>query len=87
MRDGWTPPHRTGGRVGQDGGVRKPSRRTVEVESLDKLDALLAGGAQSMSGWQLQDLDLRGRSVPGDYAVGQDPPPVGALELGQCRRG
>ncbi len=41
--------------------MRKPSRRTIEVESLDKLDALLAGGARSMSGWQLQDLDLRGR--------------------------
>src|SRR6187200_804505 len=52
---------RVRGRLGQDGGVRKPSRRTVEVESLEKLDALLAGGATSMSGWHLQDLDLRGR--------------------------
>ena len=37
-------------------------RRTVEVETLAELDALVAAGATSMAGWQLQDLDLRGHA-------------------------
>ena len=39
--------------------MRKTSRRTREVESLEELDRLVARGATSMAGWQLQDLDLR----------------------------
>ena len=35
-------------------------RRTTEVESLEELDALLAGGVTSMAGWRVQDVDLRG---------------------------
>ena len=41
---------------------RKSRRRTVEVETLEELNALVAAGATSMDGWQLQDLDLRGRT-------------------------
>jgi predicted Rossmann-fold nucleotide-binding protein len=44
-------------------------RRTVEVESVEQLDALVADGATSMSGWQVQDVDLRGR---GDVLRGLD---------------
>ena len=42
--------------------MRKTPRRTHEVESLEELDRLVAGGATSMSGWQLQGLDLRGHT-------------------------
>lgn len=38
-----------------------PSPRTLEVESLDSFDRLVAGGARSMHGWHVQSLDLRGR--------------------------
>jgi predicted Rossmann-fold nucleotide-binding protein len=55
--------------------------RLVEVESLDELDVLLAGGARSMAGWRLQGLDLtgHGRRL-------RDLDPAGALLLG-CRLG
>ncbi|MCX6499708.1 MAG: Rossmann fold nucleotide-binding protein [Arthrobacter sp.] len=41
-----------------------PSPRTLEVESLDSFDRLVAAGARSMHGWHLQSLDLRGRRGP-----------------------
>src|SRR6478752_5978040 len=41
-----------------------PSPRTLEVESLDSFDRLVAGGARAMHGWHLQSLDLRGRREP-----------------------
>ncbi|KRE78309.1 LOG family protein [Arthrobacter sp. Soil763] len=41
-----------------------PSPRTLEVESLDAFDRLVAAGARSMHGWHLQSLDLRGRGEP-----------------------
>ncbi|QCB98661.1 Rossmann fold nucleotide-binding protein [Arthrobacter sp. PAMC25564] len=41
-----------------------PSPRTLEVESLDSFDRLVAAGARSMHGWHAQSLDLRGRSAP-----------------------
>jgi predicted Rossmann-fold nucleotide-binding protein len=40
-----------------------PSPRTLEVESLDSFDRLVAAGARSMHGWHAQSLDLRGRSA------------------------
>ncbi|MGP4032959.1 LOG family protein [Pseudarthrobacter sp. 1C304] len=40
-----------------------PSPRTLEVESLDSFDSLVAAGARSMQGWHAQSLDLRGRSA------------------------
>ncbi|KUM36999.1 LOG family protein [Arthrobacter sp. EPSL27] len=40
-----------------------PSPRTLEVESLDSFDRLVAAGARSMQGWHAQSLDLRGRSA------------------------
>ncbi|MET3809324.1 Rossmann fold nucleotide-binding protein [Arthrobacter sp. UYEF3] len=42
----------------------RSSPRTLEVESLDSFDRLVAGGARSMHGWHLQSLDLRGRRRP-----------------------
>ncbi|XAS64725.1 Rossmann fold nucleotide-binding protein [Micrococcaceae bacterium Sec5.8] len=39
------------------------SPRTLEVESLDSFDRLVAGGATSLQGWHVQSLDLRGRSA------------------------
>jgi predicted Rossmann-fold nucleotide-binding protein len=57
--------------------VSSAHRRTVEVETLGQLDALLATGATSMAGWQLQDLDLR---EYGDVLRGLDA--RGALLLG-----
>lgn len=39
-----------------------PQARSVEIEDLDRFDALVAGGARSMNGWHFQSLDLRGRS-------------------------
>ena len=56
-----------------------PRRRTREIETLPQFDEEVARGATSMSGWQLQDLDLRGR---GDALRRLDP--AGALLLG-CR--
>lgn len=38
-----------------------PSPRTLEVESLDSFDRLVAAGAVAMHGWHAQSLDLRGR--------------------------
>lgn len=40
-----------------------PSPRTLEVESLDAFDRLLAAGAVAMRGWHAQSLDLRGRKA------------------------
>lgn len=40
-----------------------PSPRTLEVESLDNFDRLVAAGARSMQGWHAQSLDLRGRAA------------------------
>ena len=40
-----------------------PSPRTLEVESLDGFDRLVAAGARSMQGWHAQSLDLRGRTA------------------------
>jgi predicted Rossmann-fold nucleotide-binding protein len=41
-----------------------PSPRTLEVESLETFDRLIAAGAQSMRAWHAQSLDLRGRTAP-----------------------
>ena len=60
--------------------AHRPARRTVEVESLDELDALVArSGTTSMRGWVLQDLDLTGRTE-----VLRRLDPRGSLLLG-CR--
>ena len=40
-----------------------PSPRTLEIESLDGFDRLVAAGARSMQGWHAQSLDLRGRAA------------------------
>ncbi|MDE8669199.1 Rossmann fold nucleotide-binding protein [Pseudarthrobacter sp. H3Y2-7] len=40
-----------------------PSPRTIEVESLEGFDRLVAAGAVSMRGWHAQSLDLRGRTA------------------------
>jgi predicted Rossmann-fold nucleotide-binding protein len=40
-----------------------PSPRTIEVESLEGFDRLLAAGAVAMRGWHAQSLDLRGRTA------------------------
>lgn len=40
-----------------------PSPRTLEVESLDSFDRLVAAGAKTMQGWHVQSLDLRGRTA------------------------
>ena len=40
-----------------------PSPRTLEVESLDSFDRLVAAGAKTMQGWHVQSLDLRGRTT------------------------
>ena len=37
-------------------------RRVVEIESLEELDRQLAAGATSLTGWQLQGLDLTGHT-------------------------
>ncbi|MBP2411864.1 putative Rossmann-fold nucleotide-binding protein [Arthrobacter stackebrandtii] len=39
-----------------------PRPRDVEIDQLDRLDELVAGGAKSMHGWHFQSVDLRGRS-------------------------
>ncbi|HEY8754291.1 MAG TPA: Rossmann fold nucleotide-binding protein, partial [Arthrobacter sp.] len=36
-----------------------PSPRTLEVESLEAFDRLVAAGAVAMHGWHAQSLDLR----------------------------
>lgn len=40
-----------------------PSPRTLEVESLNSFDRLVAAGAKTMQGWHVQSLDLRGRTA------------------------
>ncbi|MET3203827.1 Rossmann fold nucleotide-binding protein [Arthrobacter sp. UYEF13] len=40
-----------------------PSPRTLEVESLEAFDRLVAAGAVAMGGWHAQSLDLRGRNA------------------------
>jgi predicted Rossmann-fold nucleotide-binding protein len=57
--------------------VRKQVGRTVEVESRAEFDARVAAGATSMSGWRLQDVDLRGCD---DVLARMDP--RGSLFLG-----
>jgi predicted Rossmann-fold nucleotide-binding protein len=42
--------------------VRRHRGRTVEVESLEAFDALVAAGERTMAGWAVQDVDLRDRS-------------------------
>jgi predicted Rossmann-fold nucleotide-binding protein len=54
-------------------------RRTVEIETTAELDRRVAAGADSLSGWVLQDLDLRER---GELLTRLDP--RGGLFLG-CR--
>ncbi|AIY03355.1 hypothetical protein ART_3756 [Arthrobacter sp. PAMC 25486] len=39
-----------------------PQARTIEIEALDRFDALVSGGAKSMAGWHFQSVDLRLRS-------------------------
>ncbi|MET4004732.1 putative Rossmann-fold nucleotide-binding protein [Arthrobacter sp. UYCu511] len=39
-----------------------PQARTVEIEDLERFDALVAGGAKNMHGWHFQSVDLRQRS-------------------------
>lgn len=56
-----------------------PMPRTLEVESLERFDALVAGGATAMAGWHLQSVDLTERSGP---LKALDP--SGAMFLG-CR--
>jgi predicted Rossmann-fold nucleotide-binding protein len=58
--------------------VQSPSRRSVEIETLAELDRR-ARGVDALAGWQVQDLDLRGR---GDQLMRADP--RGSLFLG-CR--
>ena len=53
------------------------ARRVREIETLEELDGLLAGGARSMRGWRLQGLDLR---TYDDRLAGLDP--AGAACLG-----
>lgn len=55
------------------------ARHVREVETLEDLDRLLAGGRRSMRGWRLQGLDLRGYD---ERLAGLDP--TGAALLG-CR--
>jgi predicted Rossmann-fold nucleotide-binding protein len=40
-----------------------PMPRTLDVESLQHFDELVARGARRMSGWQLQSIDFSGRSA------------------------
>ncbi|BAS07540.1 hypothetical protein AHiyo4_09620 [Arthrobacter sp. Hiyo4] len=42
-------------------GSLNPSPRTLEVETLDSFDRLVAADAVTMQGWHAQSLDLRGR--------------------------
>ena len=59
--------------------VRSAGGRTREIESLEEFDRLVAAGATSMRGWQVQALDLRDR----DSAL-RRLDPAGSLFLG-CR--
>lgn len=58
---------------------------SIEVETVEQFDRLVASGATSMAGWRLQDLDLRDRSealrgldaagalfLGGSYAAGDE---------------
>ena len=54
-----------------------PMPRTLEVESLERFDALVAGGATAMAGWHVQSVDLTERS-----AVLKALDPSGAMLLG-----
>lgn len=45
-------------------GSLNPSPRTLDVESVASFDVLVAAGADSMHGWHVQSLDLRGRTKP-----------------------
>jgi predicted Rossmann-fold nucleotide-binding protein len=56
-----------------------PMPRTLEVESLERFDALVAEGAASMAGWQVQSVDLTDRS-----GALKALDPAGAMFLG-CR--
>ncbi|MEZ5092204.1 LOG family protein [Nocardioides sp.] len=59
--------------------MRRTRGRSIEVETLAEFDRRVAAGAGSLSGWHLQNLDLRERgAVLRDLSVG------GALFLG-CR--
>jgi len=51
--------------------------RFLEVDSVEQLERLASSGARSMSGWRLQDLDLRGSG-----ALLRRLDPAGALFLG-----
>lgn len=42
--------------------MRKRTGTMVEIDSLRELDAILAAGATHMSGWRIQDVDLRERT-------------------------
>ena len=44
-------------------GSLHPSPRTLEVDSLEGFDRLVAAGARTMQGWHAQSLDLRGRTA------------------------
>src|SRR6478672_7734145 len=57
--------------------MQSSARRHVEIETLEDFDRLVAQGATSMTGWQLQDVDLRKR---GDVLERLDA--RGALYLG-----
>jgi predicted Rossmann-fold nucleotide-binding protein len=57
--------------------VLKSRPRSVEIESLEEFDRVVAGGATSMSGWRVQAVDLRRRT---DVLLGLDP--SGAVLLG-----
>ena len=61
--------------------MRSRARSHVEIETLEEFDRRVARGATSMTGWQLQDVDLRKR---GDVLERLDP--RGALFLG-CHLG
>ncbi|MEA5454111.1 Rossmann fold nucleotide-binding protein [Sinomonas sp. JGH33] len=54
-----------------------PMPRTLEVESLERFDGLVASGARRMAGWQLQSIDFTGRSA---QLKAMDP--MGAMFLG-----
>jgi len=41
--------------------MQSSARRHVEIETLEDFDRRVAQGATSMTGWQLQDVDLRKR--------------------------
>ena len=61
-----------------------PSPRTLEVESLDSFDRLVAAGARSMHGWHAQSLDLRGRSAQLEAMQAQGGIFLGCTDLPQA---